>query len=85
MTDTSFWVDGPDTARLAALYAPMPGTGKAFRYDVMGDRALTKPTLLSGSGGLVGSARDYHRFTSCCWPRGSWTGCACSAAARCAS
>jgi CubicO group peptidase (beta-lactamase class C family) len=63
MTDTSFWVDGPDTARLAALYAPMPGTQQAFRFDQMGDRALAKPTMLSGSGGLVGSASDYHRFT----------------------
>ena len=63
MTDTSFWVDGQDTARLAALYAPMPGTQQAFRFDQMGAYALTKPTMLSGSGGLVGSASDYHRFT----------------------
>jgi CubicO group peptidase (beta-lactamase class C family) len=63
MTDTAFWVDGPDTARLAALYAPMPGTQQAFRFDAMGAQAVTKPTMLSGSGGLVGSATDYHRFT----------------------
>ena len=63
MTDTAFWVEGPDTARLAALYAPTPGTQQALRYDVMGSRALVKPTMLSGSGGLVGSASDYHRFT----------------------
>lgn len=63
MTDTAFWVEGPDAARLAALYAPTPGTQQAFRFDAMGARAVTKPTMLSGGGGLVGSAGDYHRFT----------------------
>jgi CubicO group peptidase (beta-lactamase class C family) len=63
MTDTRFWVDGPDTARLAALYTAMPGTGQAVRYDAMGAQALTKPSVLSGGGGLIGTAYDYHRFS----------------------
>jgi len=41
----------------------MPGTQQVFRFDQMGAAALTKPTMLSGSGGLVGTASDYHRFT----------------------
>src|SRR3954452_20926712 len=34
MTETTWWTD--DAARLAALYVPMPGTGEAIRYDVLG-------------------------------------------------
>jgi CubicO group peptidase (beta-lactamase class C family) len=63
MTDTRFYVDGGDTERLAALYAPIPGTLQAFRYDQVGQRATEKPTMLSGGGGLISTAADYHRFT----------------------
>lgn len=60
MTDTGFGAADPD--RLAALYVPKPGGG-LHRHDRMGDAALREPTFLSGGGGLVSSAADYHRFT----------------------
>ncbi|WP_341719288.1 serine hydrolase domain-containing protein [Micromonospora sp. FIMYZ51] len=63
MDDTRWYVDGADTARLAALYVPDPATGRAVRHDAIGDLAYEKPTLLSGGGGLISSAADYHRFT----------------------
>ncbi len=63
MTDTRWWVDDADAARLAALYAPHPETGEAMRYDVLGAEARRQPDLLSGGGGLIGTAADYHRFT----------------------
>jgi CubicO group peptidase (beta-lactamase class C family) len=63
MTDTRWWVDGDDVARLAALYVPNPAGGTALRYDAMGDHALKPPALLSGGGGLVSTAADYSRFT----------------------
>jgi CubicO group peptidase (beta-lactamase class C family) len=63
MTDTRWWVDEPDAKRLATLYAPHPVTGQATRYDPLGAYALRRPTLLSGGGGLVSTAADYHRFT----------------------
>ncbi|NBE81687.1 serine hydrolase domain-containing protein [Micromonospora rubida] len=63
MTDTRWWVDEPDTRRLAALYAPNPATGQTFRADAIGRAALTEPSWLSGGGGLVSTAADYHRFT----------------------
>lgn len=62
MTDTHFWVDAPAADRLAALYIP-DSDGKAARNDAMGRAALRPPTCLSGGGGLVGTAGDYHRFT----------------------
>ncbi len=64
MTDTSFWVGEDGMARLAALY--MPGTGPAGglrRMDEVGRVARHLPRMLSGGGGLLSTAADYHRFT----------------------
>ena len=63
MADTAWSVQGADTGRLAALYVPHPATGKALRYDAMGDTVLAPPALHSGGGGLVSTAADYARFT----------------------
>jgi CubicO group peptidase (beta-lactamase class C family) len=60
MGDTAFHTTEAD--RLAALYVPKPGGGIA-RHDRMGAAALREPTFLSGGGGLVSTAADYHRFT----------------------
>ena len=63
MTDTGFAAPEADHDRLAALYVPRPGTRLATRADAMGAAAKTMPSFLSGGGGLVSSAADYHRFT----------------------
>jgi CubicO group peptidase (beta-lactamase class C family) len=63
MTDTSFRVPPEQRERLAALYTPAPGTGRAVRYDLIGNAAIEGTQFLSGGGGLVGSIGDYHRFT----------------------
>ncbi|HEV2369005.1 MAG TPA: serine hydrolase domain-containing protein [Acidimicrobiales bacterium] len=63
MTDTAFFVDPAETDRLAALYTRNPSDGRALRIDQMGAAALTRPMALSGGGGLVGTAADYHRFS----------------------
>jgi CubicO group peptidase (beta-lactamase class C family) len=62
MTDTAFSVGGADLDRLAALYVRNPAGGLR-RYDTMGAAATHEPTYLSGGGGLVSTAADYHRFT----------------------
>jgi CubicO group peptidase (beta-lactamase class C family) len=74
MTDTSFWVDGADVDRLAALYMPDPASRKAVRLDALGKLALEKPSYLSGGGGLVSTAADYHRFTTMLLNGGSLDG-----------
>jgi CubicO group peptidase (beta-lactamase class C family) len=63
MTDTAFSARPGETGRLAALYGARPTDHRPFRFDSMGDNALTQPVFLSGGGGLVSSASDYHRFT----------------------
>ena len=62
MSDTAFSAPEADHHRLAALYFPEPGSLRAVRLDALGDAALSPPELLSGGGGLVGTAADYNRF-----------------------
>jgi CubicO group peptidase (beta-lactamase class C family) len=62
MTDTAFSVAADDLDRLAALYVPNPRGGLA-RSTALGDAITRPPTFLSGGGGLVSTAADYHRFT----------------------
>ena len=63
MTETGFFIDEADTARLAAPYIPAARTQKATRIGDIGGSPTTRPTCLSGGGGLIGSSADYHRFT----------------------
>ncbi|HET6259940.1 serine hydrolase domain-containing protein [Pseudonocardia sp.] len=62
MNDTGFSVPEDDVERLAALYGPNPAGG-LLRNRSMGDAATRAPAFLSGGGGLVSTAGDYHRFT----------------------
>jgi CubicO group peptidase (beta-lactamase class C family) len=62
MTDTSFYARPDDLPRLAALYGMGPDR-KAARLDSLAGAARKPPTMLSGGGGLVSTAADYHRFT----------------------
>ena len=63
MPDTAFSVREGDGDRLAALYVADPGTRRAIRNDAKGAAVLKPPSCLSGGGGLVTSAADYHRFS----------------------
>ncbi len=62
MDDTAFHVLPDEVDRLAGLYMPNPAGG-LLRNTSMGDAATREPTFLSGGGGLVSTAADYHRFT----------------------
>src|ERR671933_1223281 len=62
MRDTAFWTPPEKHSRLAVLCMPDPGTGRPVRSP--GDaRGRERPVCLSGGGGLVSTAGDYHRFT----------------------
>ena len=61
MTDTTFWVEDDRASRLAALYGLGPGRAM-IKMGAPWDNARIKPRMLSGGGGLVSTAADYHRF-----------------------
>jgi CubicO group peptidase (beta-lactamase class C family) len=63
MTETGFWVPEAERSRLGALYTIGHGR-KAARMETLGAVAKKRPAFLGGGGGLVGTAADYHRFTS---------------------
>jgi CubicO group peptidase (beta-lactamase class C family) len=60
MTDTAFYASPDQLPRLSALYARGP-RGTAVRADQQ-DEAREPPAMLSGGGGLIGTAADYNRF-----------------------
>ncbi|MFZ9867165.1 MAG: serine hydrolase domain-containing protein [Ilumatobacteraceae bacterium] len=62
MHDTGFFAPEDKVHRLGGLYQPDPATRRAKRLDNMGNAAAHRPTFLSGGGGLVSTAYDYHRF-----------------------
>jgi CubicO group peptidase (beta-lactamase class C family) len=62
MGDTGFSVAAEDLDRLAVLYLPNP-RGGLQRSAALGDAITQPPAFLSGGGGLVSTAADYHRFT----------------------
>ena len=74
MTETSFWIADADRGRLAGLHLPQPGTRKAVPAGSLGDFVLSRPSVLSGGGGLVSTAADYHRFTQMLLNRGELDG-----------
>jgi CubicO group peptidase (beta-lactamase class C family) len=60
MTDAGFFVDDARADRLAALYGP---DRDRRAKPINGQAALRPPVCVSGGGGMVATAWDYHRFT----------------------
>jgi len=73
MTDTGFSVPESEHSRLAALYGAGPNR-TAVPLEAWGRAALSPPQMLSGGGGLISSAADYHRFTQMLRNRGELDG-----------
>ncbi|MCD2323784.1 beta-lactamase family protein [Sphingomonas sp. IC-56] len=75
MHDTFFQVPAEKLDRLADCWAVDEKTGKPLIYDAGADSAWARqPRLLSGGGGLVSSALDYHRFATLCLNGGELDG-----------
>ncbi|WP_341907196.1 serine hydrolase domain-containing protein [Sandarakinorhabdus limnophila] len=78
MKDTGFWAK--DKTRLAANYLwTAPGTTKVLEKPIPismleKDGFTTRPRLLSGGGGMVGSARDYAKFAQMVLNEGEYDG-----------
>lgn len=64
MTDTAFHVPEDKRDRFCTNYARRD-SGELVPIDTMAESTYHRPPkMLSGSGGLVGTVEDYHRFTS---------------------
>lgn len=64
MDDTFFQVPADKIDRLTDCYTFVPGKGRIM-YDRGAESAWSRmPKLVSGGGGLVSTAIDYHKFTS---------------------
>ena len=62
MRDTGFYVPAEKAGRFSRCYGPDGSGGLKETGDLGADRFLRRPSLLSGGGGLVSTARDYMRF-----------------------
>jgi CubicO group peptidase (beta-lactamase class C family) len=62
MVDTAFDA-GACADRLAAPYMANPGGSALPPIRIPGEPPLARPEMLSGGGGLVGTAADYLRFS----------------------
>lgn len=79
MHDTFFQVPEDKIDRLTDCYTFVPGANGGKGARVMYDRGAASawsrmPRLLSGGGGLVSTARDYHRFCAMCLNGGTLEG-----------
>ena len=64
MDDTFFQVPADKIDRLTDCWTFVPGKGRVM-YDRGAESAWSRmPKLVSGGGGLVSTAIDYHKFTS---------------------
>jgi len=66
MHDTFFEVPADKIDRLTDCYAMAPGKGRMLHDRGAASAWSRRPRLLSGGGGLVSSALDYHRFCRMC-------------------
>ncbi len=62
MVDTGFWVPSDKLDRFAANYARNRRKEVVLEDDPHTSAYLSRPTFLSGGGGLVSTAADYLRF-----------------------
>ncbi|WP_328492899.1 beta-lactamase family protein [Streptomyces sp. NBC_00414] len=74
MTDTGFRVSGERADLLAVLYQEDPEDKDGRIIPAPGPPLHERPRLLSGTGGLVGTAGDYHRFMEFLRRRGELDG-----------
>jgi CubicO group peptidase (beta-lactamase class C family) len=74
MDDTGFVVSDARVDRLTDCYTFVEGKGRVM-YDRAEESAWRRqPKLLSGGGGLVSTALDYHRFCQMCANGGEFDG-----------
>jgi CubicO group peptidase (beta-lactamase class C family) len=74
MTDTGFWVPQAKWSRLTTLYDRGPNDEIVRATGDPQDGYKTKPSFLSGAGGLVSTTSDYLQFAQMLLNRGQLAG-----------
>jgi CubicO group peptidase (beta-lactamase class C family) len=75
MNDTGFWVPAEKADRLTDCFTWRGAAEGRVMFDRAEDSAwLRPPRLLSGGGGLISTALDYHRFCRMCANGGTLDG-----------
>jgi CubicO group peptidase (beta-lactamase class C family) len=74
MIDTAFQVRAGEAHRLASCYAMTSEGGMRLVEDAAASPFLAPPVLVSGGGGLVGTAADYMKFCQMLLNRGEADG-----------
>jgi CubicO group peptidase (beta-lactamase class C family) len=70
MNDTGFWVPPEQQHRIAEAFATDPDTGQPIRLL----NVRSKPSFLSGGGGMVSTVHDYLRFANMLRGGGAYDG-----------
>ena len=74
MRDSGFQVQPGGEDRLAACYQHVAPARFRLQDDPDTSRYLSRPTFLSGGGGMVGTLDDYHRFATMLLNKGELAG-----------
>ena len=74
MSETGFSVRADQQSRFAACYNALPGGKMKLQDDPAKSPFLAPPKLLSGGGGLVGTAADYLKFATMLTNGGEYLG-----------
>jgi CubicO group peptidase (beta-lactamase class C family) len=74
MKDTAFYVPNEKVYRFAACYGPGQNGELRLIDDPAQSQYLAQPSLFSGGGGLVSTARDYLRFSQMLLNKGQLDG-----------
>lgn len=72
MTDTMFWAEGSDAARLARVYRPTDG--RLLPHQIESVPFTQNPRLKEGGVGLLSTVMDFMRFGQMVLNRGEFNG-----------
>jgi CubicO group peptidase (beta-lactamase class C family) len=70
MVDTAFWVKPEQQHRIAEAFSTDPDSGRSVKLL----NVKSRPSFLSGGGGMVSTVRDYLRFAAMLLNRGELDG-----------
>jgi CubicO group peptidase (beta-lactamase class C family) len=74
MTETGYWINASELARVPAVYVPDDSAGIRVITDPVVNDVTTKVSFLAGNGGLLSTASDYMSFIQMLMNNGEYRG-----------